>query len=91
MREEELKVTQIDGIQFDMEDQGGIYTLFITGNGNGTKYAKTVHQVAPPNSISILWQLPQILVISIAEILVSITGLEFAYSQVEKYKLKLIN
>ena len=31
--------------------------------------------------INIMWQLPQLLLISFAEVLVSVTGLEFAYSQ----------
>ena len=31
--------------------------------------------------VSIAWQLPQILLISVAEVTVSVTGLEFAYSQ----------
>ena len=31
--------------------------------------------------IHIMWQLPQLLLISFAEVLVSVTGLEFAYSQ----------
>jgi POT family proton-dependent oligopeptide transporter len=34
-----------------------------------------------PHSISVFWQLPQIALISIAEILISVTGLEFAYTQ----------
>ena len=37
--------------------------------------------VAGNNGISVIWQLPQILILSTAEILVSVTGLEFSYSQ----------
>lgn len=38
--------------------------------------------ITSPNTVNILWQLPQILVITVAEIMFSITGLEFSYSQV---------
>jgi len=31
--------------------------------------------------VSILWQFPQVLVMTIGEILFSVTGLEFSYSQ----------
>lgn len=31
--------------------------------------------------VNILWQLPQYLLIAVAEVLVAVTGLEFAYSQ----------
>ena len=39
---------------------------------------------APVGSVSVLYQLPQIFVITFAEMLVSATGLEFAYSQAPK-------
>ena len=31
--------------------------------------------------VSIMWQVPQLLLVSFAEVLVAVTGLEFAYSQ----------
>lgn len=38
-------------------------------------------QHQPPVSVSLLWQVPQITVLTVAEILLNVTGLEFAYSQ----------
>ena len=37
-------------------------------------------QRQPSNSISLAWQIPQITIITIAEILLNVTGLEFFYS-----------
>lgn len=37
-------------------------------------------QNAAPNSVDVFWQLPQITVLAIAEIFLSVTGLEFAYA-----------
>ncbi|KAK6060910.1 hypothetical protein COOONC_01424, partial [Cooperia oncophora] len=41
----------------------------------------TVHTIAHENRVSILWQLPQYAVITVAEILISVSGLEFAYQE----------
>ena len=38
-------------------------------------------QDSPERSVHIFWQVPQIFVLTVAEILVSITGIEFAYNQ----------
>merc|ERR1719427_1559986 len=56
---------------------GGVYT-FVLGEGNNDTYQiKDIN----PNSISVLWILPQFVIITIGEVFLSITGLEFSYSQ----------
>jgi dipeptide/tripeptide permease len=38
-------------------------------------------QQQPPSSVHVAWQIPQITIITAAEILLSVTGLEFSYAQ----------
>uniref|UniRef100_A0A1B6MAZ4 Oligopeptide transporter 1 n=2 Tax=Graphocephala atropunctata TaxID=36148 RepID=A0A1B6MAZ4_9HEMI len=59
-------------------DVGGVYSLLVADNGDDQGRLFTL---TPPNNVHILWQLPQIIVISAAEIMFSITGLEFSYSK----------
>ncbi len=40
-----------------------------------------ISSASEAKSISVFWQLPQIVLISVGEILISVTGLEFAYTQ----------
>ncbi|XP_017854520.2 peptide transporter family 1 [Drosophila busckii] len=60
--------------------QGGVYTLLINELQPGSYYTKLV-EVTAPNELSMLWQLPQYVFIILAELLVSVTGLEFSYAQ----------
>uniref|UniRef100_A0A914HXL8 Prokaryotic-type class I peptide chain release factors domain-containing protein n=1 Tax=Globodera rostochiensis TaxID=31243 RepID=A0A914HXL8_GLORO len=75
------------GIELEVRAQGGVYMIALTGNLSAADQTpfpgaeKRVFQVVPDNSLSILWQIPQIMVITAAEILFSVTGYEFAYSQ----------
>ncbi|XP_013116650.2 peptide transporter family 1 isoform X2 [Stomoxys calcitrans] len=59
---------------------GGVYVLMANGNFKEGFNYKT-HVVTEPNSVHMLWQLPQIIVITAAEIMFSITGLEFSFTQ----------
>ncbi|ALC48232.1 yin [Drosophila busckii] len=59
---------------------GGLYSLLVQGNAlDGYKY--NMLEVVAPTSLSILWQLPQIVVMTAAEIMFSVTGLEFSFTQ----------
>ncbi|CAJ0594342.1 unnamed protein product [Cylicocyclus nassatus] len=56
---------------------GSVRVLHIHENSSEADYQELVR----PNTVSILWVLPQYFVITIGEVLLSVTGLEFAYSQ----------
>lgn len=40
-----------------------------------------IYTVVKANTVHILWQVPQFFVITVGEVLFSVTGLEFSYSQ----------
>ena len=48
----------------------------------GGQYKVTAVEIDEPNSVSIFLQVPMYVIITAGEIMFSITGLEFAYSQV---------
>ncbi|XP_033172536.1 peptide transporter family 1 isoform X1 [Drosophila mauritiana] len=60
--------------------EGALYSLLVTGSARDG-YQNNVVEVVAPNTVSILWQLPQIVVMTAAEVMFSVTGLEFSYSQ----------
>ncbi|XP_061164860.1 solute carrier family 15 member 1-like [Saccostrea echinata] len=59
--------------------QGAVYNLLIARNG--TKVVTRLLTSVEVNSVSILWMVPQYFVVTVGEVLFSITGLAFAYSQ----------
>ncbi|XP_072033904.1 solute carrier family 15 member 2-like isoform X2 [Amphiura filiformis] len=68
--------------QFETE-QGGIYRLLLqpTNDPNSQEMTLKYHTEVEPNRVSMFWQIPQYIIITAGEILFSITGLEFSYSQ----------
>jgi len=61
--------------------QGGVYSLIVARNPETNIHRPLTHTLTEPNTIHIFWILPQIFVITVGEIMFSVTGLEFAYSQ----------
>merc|ERR1719450_302071 len=55
---------------------GASYDLFITGQNT-----VTVYEVVTPNTVHILWLLPQYIVVTVGDVLFTVTSMEFAYSQ----------
>ncbi|XP_017472601.1 PREDICTED: peptide transporter family 1-like [Rhagoletis zephyria] len=59
---------------------GGIYTILINEDSSG-QYRNNVIVVTEPNSISIFWLIPQYVIMTLGEVMFSVTGLEFSYAQ----------
>nr|XP_036221346.1 peptide transporter family 1-like isoform X2 [Bactrocera oleae] len=59
---------------------GGIYTVIINEETTGI-YESNVVIVTNPNSMSIFWLIPQYVIMTLAEVMFSVTGLEFSYAQ----------
>ncbi|XP_054729960.1 peptide transporter family 1 isoform X2 [Anastrepha obliqua] len=59
---------------------GGIYTVLINEDASGNYSVNTVI-VTTPNSMSIFWLIPQYVIMTLGEVMFSVTGLEFSYSQ----------
>uniref|UniRef100_A0A1I7ZFA5 Solute carrier family 15 member 2 n=1 Tax=Steinernema glaseri TaxID=37863 RepID=A0A1I7ZFA5_9BILA len=59
-----------------MAQMGAAHVLHLTEDDH-----LDIRTVVRPNEVNILWQVPQFIVITAGEVLFSITGLEFSYSQ----------
>lgn len=61
--------------------QGGVYNLLVAKDPSNAIDRAHPFILTEPNSIHILWLIPQYFVITCSEIMISVTGLEFSYSQ----------
>ncbi|XP_056012768.1 solute carrier family 15 member 2-like [Ostrea edulis] len=59
--------------------QGAVYNLVVARNG--TKVVTSLLTSVEVNSVSMVWMVPQYVVVTVGEVLFSVTGLAFAYSQ----------
>ncbi|GFY68907.1 peptide transporter family 1 [Trichonephila inaurata madagascariensis] len=66
-------------------ETGGSYTVYVHQNTFEKMSLVRVVKTVAPTSISILWQIPQIIIITIGEIMFAVTGLAFSYSQAPLY------
>merc|ERR1712013_564339 len=62
-------------------DQGGVYSVLVAKDPKTAIDRTHSFVLTEPNSIHILWLIPQYFVITVGEIMFSVTGLEFSYSQ----------
>ncbi|KAK8772457.1 hypothetical protein V5799_024297 [Amblyomma americanum] len=60
---------------------GGHYTVTFTQQADGGPVNCSVHETLRPNSLSMFYQVPQYVLITAGEVMFSVTGLEFSYSQ----------
>ncbi|KII68363.1 Solute carrier family 15 member 1 [Thelohanellus kitauei] len=59
---------------------GSIYTIVISFNNQNNKTNIRVFADVEPRPLSILWQIPQYMLLTSGEVLFTITGLDFAYT-----------
>ncbi|XP_069951173.1 peptide transporter family 1-like [Cherax quadricarinatus] len=62
---------------------GGVYNFLVQKSLINVSDAMTVNvfEVTPSNSVHIMWLIPQYFIITVSEIMFSITGLEFSFTQ----------
>ncbi|XP_077302119.1 peptide transporter family 1-like [Arctopsyche grandis] len=59
---------------------GGVYSIIITKKPEGD-YGYNIVELSPPNSVHMLLLLPQYIILTMGEVMFSVTGLEFSFTQ----------
>ncbi|XP_039186068.1 solute carrier family 15 member 2 isoform X1 [Crotalus tigris] len=71
---------EVSALKLGLLDFGASYTVVLTQISTETLQAWKIEDI-PANNVHISWQMPQYLLISAGEVMFSITGLAFSYSQ----------
>ncbi|XP_013911052.1 PREDICTED: solute carrier family 15 member 1 [Thamnophis sirtalis] len=71
------KTCEVPSMEFGY---GSAYTIIVTGCTGTNLTVKYIEDIQA-NTISMAWQIPQYFIITCAEVVFSVTGLEFSYSQ----------
>ncbi|XP_026317909.1 solute carrier family 15 member 1-like [Hyposmocoma kahamanoa] len=74
---------EVSGSGEGLVRMGGVYVLCVRER-LGRLDAAVLHAPNPPNELHLAWIVPQYLLISIAEIMFAVSGLEFAFTQAPK-------
>ena len=69
-------------------NQGGSYTIFARVTAHNQLHVDYVDTVVKSNQVHVLWQIPQYILLTAAEVMFSIPSMQFAYTQVSTYTLK---
>ena len=64
---------------------GGVYTVILKDGSDASEDPWVRYDIVPASSLSLFWQLPQYVIMTVGEVLFSVSGLSFAYSQVGKH------
>ncbi|XP_014370098.2 peptide transporter family 1 [Papilio machaon] len=73
----------VDGVLVMQEvslQTGAVYAIPLYED-NGGNFFMDIITVTPPNSLHILWLVPQYVVMTMGEVMFSVTGLEFSFTQ----------
>ncbi|XP_076046258.1 solute carrier family 15 member 1-like isoform X2 [Oratosquilla oratoria] len=60
---------------------GGCYNFLVQGAMNGHEMVVEQFEITPPNSVHMLWLIPQYIIMTTGEVMFSVTGLEFSFTQ----------
>lgn len=68
--------------------QGAVYALLMSDTPS---LAVKSNQVTQPNTLSILWIIPQYVIITLGEVMFSVTGIQFSYAEAPESMKSVLN